>query len=127
MKRTIVTTPNAPQPNVPISQAVRSGDLLYVSGITPFTLDLKLAKGDFEAQMRQVMVNLGEILAAGGTTFAQVVKCTVILAHREDWPAMNRIYQGYWPARDFPARTAFQAPLPHPDFLVEVECVAEVP
>ena len=126
MKRTIITTPNAPQPKAPISQAVRSGDLLFVSGITPFALDLTLVKGDFESQMRQVMTNLGEILAAGGTTFAQVVKCTVILARREDWPAMNRIYREYWPGRDFPARTAFEAPLPHPDFLVEVECVAEI-
>ena len=126
MKRTIVSTPKAPQPSVPISQAVRSGNLLYVSGITPFTLDLKLAKGDFEAQMRQVMTNLGEILAAGDAGFSTVIKCTVILARREDWAAMNRIYQEYWPARDFPARTAFEAPLPHPEFLVEVECVGEV-
>ena len=126
MKRTIITTSDAAQPNAPISQAVRSGNLLFVSGITPFTLDLKLARGDFEAQMRQVMVNLSEILRAGGTTFSKVVKCTVILARREDWSAMNRIYQEYWPAGDFPARTAFEAPLPHPDFLVEVECVAEV-
>lgn len=126
MKRTIITTSSAPRPKAPISQAVRSGNLLFVSGITPFTVDLELAKGDFEAQMRQVMVNLSAILREGGTSFAGVVKCTVILARREDWSAMNLIYQEYWPARDFPARTAFEAPLPHPDFLVEIECVAEV-
>jgi len=60
------------------------------------------------------------------SSFRRVVKCTVILARRSDWPAMNEIYQSYWPDGDYPARTAFEAPLPHPDFLVEVECVAEV-
>ena len=127
MARQIVSTPSAPQPKAPISQAVRSGALLFVSGITPFDLELKLSKGDFAAQMRQTMENVRAILAAGGSGFEHVVKCTVLLARREDWAEMNRIYQSYWPAGDFPARTAFETPLPHPDFLVEVECVAEVP
>jgi len=125
MTRQIISTPRAPSPKAPISQAVRSGNLLFVSGITPFTLDLQLAKGDFEAQMRQALENVRAILEAGGSSLRNVIKCTVILAKREDWPAMNAIYQSYWPDRDYPARTAFEAPLPHPDFLVEVECVAE--
>jgi 2-iminobutanoate/2-iminopropanoate deaminase len=126
MTRRIVVTAAAPQPKAPIAQAVRTGSLLFVSGITPFDLDLQLAKGDFAAQMRQTMENVRAILAAGGSGFEHVVKCTVILARRDDWPEMNRIYQSYWPNGDFPARTAFEALLPHPDFLVEVECVAEV-
>lgn len=40
--------------------------------------------------------------------------------------AMNRIYREYWPAGDFPARTAFEAPVAHPGFMVEIECVAEI-
>jgi hypothetical protein len=66
------------------------------------------------------------ILAAAGSSIDRVVKCTVILAGREDWRAMNEIYRAYWPGNDFPARTAFEAKLPHPDFLVEIERVAEV-
>jgi 2-iminobutanoate/2-iminopropanoate deaminase len=126
MPREIVTTDLAPQPDAPISQAVRVGQLVFVSGITPFTQELKLAKEDFPAQMRQVMQNLSLILTAAGSSMGRVVKCTVILARREDWRAMNEIYKSYWPDKDFPARTAFEAKLPHPDFLVEVECVAEV-
>ena len=126
MNRTIISTPNAPQPKAPIYQAVRSGNHLYVSGITPFTLDLHLAKGDFEEQMRQTMSNLNAILEAAGTSFSRILKCTVILGRRGDWHAMNAIYQSYWPAGDYPARTAFEALFPHPDFLVQVECVAEV-
>lgn len=121
-----VHTTKAPQPSAPIAQAVRSGHLVFVSGITPFTLDLTLAKGDFASQMRQAMTNVGAILEAAGSGFDRIVKCTVILAQREDWARMNEIYAEYFPSGRYPARTAFQALLPHPEFLVEVECVAEV-
>jgi reactive intermediate/imine deaminase len=127
VSREPIATPRSPQPKAPIAQAVRTGNLLFVSGITPFTLDLRLAKDDFPAQMRQTMENVGAILREAGSGFERVVKCTVILARRDDWPAMNEIYRSYWPSGDFPARTAFEARLPHPDFLVELECVAEVP
>jgi 2-iminobutanoate/2-iminopropanoate deaminase len=125
MARQIIKTAEAPLPTAPISQAVRSGDFVFVSGITPFDLDLKLVKDDFEAQMRQTMNNLGAILRASESGFDRVLKCTVILARRGDWRRMNEIYGEYWKDQRFPARTAFEALLPHPDFLVEVECVAE--
>jgi reactive intermediate/imine deaminase len=125
MSRQIIATDAAPHPDAPISQAVRIGQLVFVSGITPFTREMRLAKGDFAAQMHQVMENLDAILSASGSSLARVVKCTVILARREDWRAMNEIYRTYWPGKDYPARTAFEARLPHPDFLLEVECVAE--
>jgi 2-iminobutanoate/2-iminopropanoate deaminase len=125
MKRTIVDTAAAPQPKVPISQAVRSGNLVFVSGITPFDLELRVACNDFDAQMRQTMRNLGAILAASESGFDRILKCTVILARRDDWRRMNEIDAEYWTDGKFPARTAFEAPLPHPDLLVEVECVAE--
>src|SRR5262245_47467795 len=120
-----IDTPNAPRPKAPIAQAVRSGNLVFLSGITPFALDLTLAKGDFDAQMHQTMRNVGAILAAAGSGFDRVVKTTVMLARREDWPRMNEIYGEYFSKGWYPARTAFQALLPHPDFLVEIECVAE--
>jgi 2-iminobutanoate/2-iminopropanoate deaminase len=80
MSRQIINTAEAPQPAAPISQAVRSGNFVFVSGITPFDLDLNLVKGDFEVQMRQTMNNLGAILKAAGSDFDRVLKCTVILA-----------------------------------------------
>ncbi|HVY88135.1 MAG TPA: RidA family protein [Hyphomonadaceae bacterium] len=125
--RAIIDTPNAPRTTAPIAQAVRSNGLLFVSGTTPLDTNLQIAKGDFDAQFKQVMTNMGATLKAGGTDFAHVVKCTVMLARVEDWPRMNELYAGYWSKGNYPARTAFQAPLPSPDFLVEVECVAEVP
>jgi 2-iminobutanoate/2-iminopropanoate deaminase len=126
MARTVITNAEIAWGPIPISQAVRSGNLVFVSGIPGFTKDFQLAKGDFAAQMRQAMENVGAILRAAGTDFDRVVKCTVLLARQEDWAAMNEIYRTYWPSGAFPARTAFASALPHPDFLVEVECVAEV-
>lgn len=123
--RKIVNTDKAPQPKAPISQAVRSGSLVFVSGITPFDTDMNLAKGDFDAQFAQTVANLQTILAAADSGFERVLKCTVILARREDWRRMNELYEALWPGGDYPARTAFEARLPHPDFLVEIECVAE--
>ena len=125
MARTVVVTKNAPLPAAPISQAVRSGGLIFVSGITPFDLDLNMVVGDFDAQFRQVMANIEAILAAGDSGWDRVLKCTVILARRTDWHRMNALYATYWKEGEYPARTAFEALLPHPDFLVEVECVAE--
>jgi 2-iminobutanoate/2-iminopropanoate deaminase len=125
MTRQIIATDIAPQPDAPISQAVRVGQLVFVSGITPFSREMRLARGDFAAQIHQVMSNLDAILSASGSSLAWVVKCTVLLARREDWRTMNEIYRKYWPGKDFPARTAFEARLPHPDFLLEIECVAE--
>ena len=126
-ERTVIDTPKAPQPAAPISQAVRSDGLLFVSGTTPYDTNLKLVVGDFDAQFKQVMSNVGAVLQAGGTDFAQVLKCTVLLARVQDWTRMNTLYATYWPKGSFPARTAFQASLPSPDFLVEIECVAEIP
>lgn len=122
--RKIITTANAPQPKAPISQAVRSNGLIFVSGITPFDLDLNLAKGDFDAQFAQTAANLRAILEAADSGFEHVLKCTVILARRGDWRRMNELYAALWPEGDYPARTAFEALLPHPDFLLEIECVA---
>jgi 2-iminobutanoate/2-iminopropanoate deaminase len=68
----VIDTPNAPRPKAPIAQAMRSGHLVFVSGITPFTLELTLAKGDFAAQMRQTMTNVGAILEAAGSGFDRV-------------------------------------------------------
>ena len=63
MTREIIATDSVPHPDAPISQAVRVGQLVFVSGITPFTREMRLAKGDFAAQMHQVMANLDAILS----------------------------------------------------------------
>lgn len=112
----------------PITPAVRVGDLLFVSGIPAFDAEGRIAVGDFPAQMRQVMRNVGEILAEAGTGWPHVAKVNILLTRREDFEEMNRLYAEHFPDGAYPARTtAIVYSLPRPNFLLEIECVAHVP
>ena len=83
-----VSSPDAPKAIGPYSQAVRVGQLLFVSGQVP----LDPATGDIAAQTRRVFENLGAVLKAGGRSFNDVVRTTVFLADMNDFAAVNRIY-----------------------------------
>ena len=110
---------------VPLSNAVKVGDLIFVSGTTPFAKDGTIAKGDFAGQMRQVMENLKTILEEAGSSLDKVAKCNVILVRISDFEEMNGIYRSYFEEGKYPARTTTEAPLANKDFLLEIECVAE--
>ncbi len=114
-----------PVRNVPISGAVKVGKLVFVSGAPAFGPGGKLAVGDFPAQMTQVMENLTANLKAAGAGWDRVVKTTVYMMRASDFPEMNRIYSSYFQEGKFPARTTLVVSgLPHPDFLLEIECEA---
>jgi 2-iminobutanoate/2-iminopropanoate deaminase len=110
---------------VPLSNAVRVGNLIYVSGTTPFAKDGSIATGDFGAQMRQVMENIKTILEEAGSSIDKIAKSNVILVRISDFAAMNEIYKTYFEENKYPARTTIEAPLANKDFLLEIECVAE--
>lgn len=112
-------------PNVPLSHAARTGNLLFVSGLTPFTREGGIAKGDFEAQMRQVMENLKDVLEEAGSSFDKIVKTNVVLVDIKNFAAMNKIYKSYFAEGKYPARITMGAALANKDFLLEIECVAE--
>ena len=77
--------------------------------------------------MQQVMDNLARILTAAGGDWSRVVKTNVFLVRAGDFAEMNRIYGSYFPQGQYPARTTVVvAGLPHPDFLVEIECEARL-
>jgi enamine deaminase RidA (YjgF/YER057c/UK114 family) len=119
--------PNEPDRMPPLSLAVRTGDLLFVSGAGPFDENWQIAKGDFPAQMRAVLADLDRTLARAGTDRSRIVKVNVLLTREEDIPVMNRIYAEWFGAPPYPARTtAVVKALPVPDFLLEIECVAAV-
>ena len=114
-----------PVRGIPVSSAVKVGKFVFVSG-TPGYDKGKLAVGDFTAQMKQVMENISSTLkASGGTGMERVVKTNVLLMRAADFDEMNRIYSSYFPEGKYPARTTVVvAGLPHPDFLLEIECEA---
>jgi len=114
-----------PVRGIPVSSAVKAGKSIFLSGMPAFDANGKLAVDDFPTQMKQVMDNLAGILKAAGTDWSRVVKTNVFLMRARDFPEMNRIYGSYFSDGKYPARTTvIVAGLPHPDFLLEIECEA---
>ena len=108
---------------LPFSEAVRVGDVLYLSGQIGVGPDGKLPEG-FEAQAKQTMENVGAALKARGLGWGDVFKCTVMLDNMADWPKFNAIYVPYFPKGKLPARSAFGADGLAVGALLELECMA---
>jgi 2-iminobutanoate/2-iminopropanoate deaminase len=110
------------------TDAVRAGDLLFVSGIVAVDADGQLVGGeDVVAQARQVLENMRAVLAAAGCGFEDVVKVTIYLTDVEDRPIINPLRQEVFGAAR-PASTLVEVPrLAVPGAKVEIECVALVP
>jgi 2-iminobutanoate/2-iminopropanoate deaminase len=110
----------------PFSSAVRTGNLLFVSGQIGSRVENGapvLVPGGLEAEARQTMDNIKAIVLRAGTSMDRVVKCSVMLADMKDWPAFNRIYATYFPGPK-PARSAWGANGLALGARIEVECIA---
>jgi len=108
---------------LPFSAAVRVGDMFYLSGQIGALADGSLPEG-IEAQSRQVMANVGAVLAEAGLGFGDVFHCLVMLADMDDWPSFNRIYLEHFDPERLPARSAFAASGLALGARVEIECKA---
>jgi len=112
---------------LPFSQAVRVCDILYLSGaLGNAPGKLEIVPGGIEPEARQTMENIGALLKENGLTFADVFKCTVMLAEMAEWDAFNRVYVGYFEPGRLPARSAFGANGLALGARVELECWAYV-
>ena len=122
-----IRVPGQPVPISHYTDAVRAGRLLFVSGCVPVDVDGRLVGGDVVAQARQVFANVGAILAAGGATFADVVKVTVYLIDIDDRARINPVREEvFGDAR--PASTLVEvSALAIPGAKLEVEAVALIP
>ena len=108
---------------LPFSEAVRVGDVLYLSGQLGRGPDGKLPEG-IEAQTKQTLDNIGATLKLAGLTHADIFHCTAMLADMKLWPDFNKAYVGYFPEGKRPARSAFGASGLALGALVELECQA---
>jgi len=108
---------------LPFSDAVRVGDVLYLSGQLGIGADGKLPAG-IEAQTRQTLDNIGAILKRAGLGHADVFHCTAMLSDMANWPAMNKVYVTYFPEGKRPARSAFGTNGLALGALIELECQA---
>ncbi len=129
-EKSAVSTPDAPAAIGPYSQAVRSGDLLFLSGQVGFDpATREVVEGGLEAQTRQVLANVEAVLRATGLRFADVVKTTVFLKDMGDFVAMNAIYgESFAPEGVIPpARSTIEVARLPKDALVEIEVLARYP
>ncbi|XP_062385319.1 2-iminobutanoate/2-iminopropanoate deaminase-like isoform X1 [Sardina pilchardus] len=126
IRRKIPYTPKAPIRQGIYSQAVVVDRTMYISGQLGLdTASGQLVPGGVQAQAKQALTNMGEILKAAGCGYENVVKTTVLLADMNDFNNVNEIYKQFF-SSNFPARAAYQvAALPRGG-LVEIEAVAAV-
>jgi len=122
--RQAISTAAAPKAIGPYSQAIRTGQLLFVSGQIPLDPATgALVGGDIAAQTRRVLHNLAAILQQAGASFDQVAKTTVFLQDMNEFAAMNEVYAEFFPA-PAPARATVEVARLPKDVKVEIELVA---
>lgn len=106
MSKTTVSTKNAPSAIGTYSQAVRHGDLVFLSGQIPLIPDtMELLEGDFEARARQVFDNLQAVVEAAGGTMNQVLKVNIFLTDLANFATVNTVMAEYFD-QPYPARAA---------------------
>lgn len=119
-----IHTPKAPAAIGPYSQAVQTGNIVFVSGQIPIDPATgEFAGNDITTQTNQSLTNVKNILAEAGYTLNDVVKTTVLLADIADFAAMNAVYAEYF-AENKPARAAFAVKDLPKGALVEIEAIA---
>ena len=122
----IIRTDSAPAAIGPYSQAVRAGDILFISGqlgIDPATK--KLVDGGVEAQTERALENVAAIVEAAGAGLSAVVKTTVLLQSMDDFGKMNEVYKRFF-AENPPARAAYQVARLPLGAIVEIEAIASL-
>jgi 2-iminobutanoate/2-iminopropanoate deaminase len=126
--KVVIRTEEAPAPfqGAPYSQAIRLGDLVFVSGQLALKPgDHELSGGSVQEQTEQIFSNLGAILAAAGTSLDKLVKTTVFLADLGDFQGMNEVYAKHV-GDSPPARSTVEVAALPSGALVEIEAIATV-
>jgi 2-iminobutanoate/2-iminopropanoate deaminase len=124
---TVIRTEDAPAPfqGAPYSQAIRTGDLVFVSGQLGLKPGDTAISGSIQDQTEQIFRNLGAILEAAGTGLDRLVKTTVFLTNLGDFQAMNEVYARHV-GEDRPARSTVEISALPSGALVEIEAVASI-
>jgi 2-iminobutanoate/2-iminopropanoate deaminase len=123
MKRTEIRTDKAPLPIGAYSQGIAAGSRVYVAGQGPSNPETGTMPEGIEAQTRQVLTNIKNILAAGGATLDDVVKVTAHLTDMRNFAAFDQVCREFFKP-PFPARTTVCSGLMN--ILVEIDVIAEL-
>ena len=114
------------RPTRPFTPAVQVGDILYLAGQigTGASAQGGVVTGGIQAETRQTMLNIKDVLEKSGSDMDHVIKCTVFMADMKEWDAMNEVYTTFFPNHK-PARSAFGATGLALNAKVEIECLAK--
>lgn len=124
MNKEVISTEKAPAAVGPYSQAVRAGNLLFLSGQVPLNPATgKLVEGDIQAQAAQVCKNLLAVLQSQGLGAEHVVKTTVFITDMSNFPLVNEVYKQYFTA-PCPARSCVEVSALPLGVQVEIEAIA---
>ncbi|MCR8746527.1 RidA family protein [Romboutsia lituseburensis] len=124
MKHQVIHTDNAPKAIGPYSQAVKAGNMLFVSGQVPFVPEtMEIVEGDVKAQAAQSLKNVQAILAEAGLDFSHVVKSTVFIKDMNEFAQINEVYAEYF-GENKPARACVEVARLPKDVKVEIEVIA---
>lgn len=119
-----VRTSEAYESSAPLSQAIRHGDTVYVSGNVPVDPETEeLVEGGVGPQTRQVLENVQAVLEEAGTSMDNVVRAGVFMTDMDAFGEMNEVYTEFM-SEPYPARTAVKAEMANPDILVEIDVIA---
>jgi reactive intermediate/imine deaminase len=116
--------PNGQSAN-PFSSAVRVGNMLYLAGQLG-TSGGALVSGGVQAETKQALSYIRDVLKKSGSDMDHVVQCTVFMADMKEWPAMNEVYRTFFKEGKFPARSAFGTTGLALSGRLEIECLAVV-
>ena len=123
----IIKTKNAPSPVGPYNQAILFNNTLYASGqIAINPLNNQIINEDIEAETKQVMENLNEVLKEAKMDFSNVEKCTIILKDMNDFESVNQIYSTFFNEKDAPARETVEVSMLPKNVNVEISLIAIV-
>ena len=122
--KTAISIPNAPAPVGPYSQAIDTGNMLFVSGQIPLNPeDGKLIVDSIVESTHQVMQNIQSLLHAAGFEWTHVVKCSIFLKDLNDFNEVNKVYSSYFENVP-PARETVEVSRLPLDVSIEISCIA---
>lgn len=127
MKKSVITTPNAPSAIGTYSQAIEANGLIFTSGqisIDPQTGDM--VKSGCKGQTDQILENINAILSASGVDRSHILKLTVFITDLNGFPQVNDSFKEFFGDIEFPARSTVEVSALPMGALVEIECIASL-
>ena len=119
----VISTPKAPAAIGPYSQAIEVNGMVYTSGIIPVVPETGEIPEGSEAQAKQALTNLSNLLEAAGTNMDNVVKTVVFIKEMNDFGTINEVYKTFFTS-DFPARSCVEVARLPKDVMLEIEAIS---